>query len=622
MIAPSIFESFNARSLNPTQVADRFVPSEQYKKLIKRNHTIVVGPRGSGKTTLLKMLQQPALESWKHPDAEDYRNAIDFTGVFIPTDVTWAEQIFALGDGCLDTTHHQLLGVAAFTTHTLRALVLAMINRIGPPKQNNIRPFRRVVLEKNAQSELVREISASWEIKPTIITLEAVRQALTNRLSDIQIIASQEQSLSKETRGERLAKINYLHLHFLSAASVAVEKFSDLTNTTGEKWALLFDELELAPDSIRQRLLTYLRSTDDKFLFKLALSPSNPDFKINGNPLSASGENDFEQIPLWYAEKNDGYEFCNDLWHSILKERRMPTVEPIAILGRSNFEAPAEEYSVKKTAYRSDSHWGIIFKDLMKRDKSFAHYLMRKNIDVDHLDRISGDQRAADLRKAAPIIALRLFYRSVHQPNKIKGQKIRSRKTASIYGGANSVFAITEGNPRWFIGLINKLLDHHFNKSINKMVSHELQATEMQKVSSRFQSMIKTIPISKASANISYKGVLEILQTVAEYFYEQAVVEDFSPDPPATFRVDSHLDQNIIISIEKALNAGAIVYVPDQNEDIFLTSIKGRRFRLSYLFAPSFGIPLRLGPSVSLASILKKNDLKINDMNQINLIQE
>src|SRR5580658_5887809 len=68
--SPSIFESFNARSLDPTQVAETFVPSLMFRKLAKRRHTIIVGPRGSGKTTLLKMLQQSALEAWTHPEAE------------------------------------------------------------------------------------------------------------------------------------------------------------------------------------------------------------------------------------------------------------------------------------------------------------------------------------------------------------------------------------------------------------------------------------------------------------------------------------------------------------------------------------------------------------------------
>jgi hypothetical protein len=146
--APTIFESFNARALNPSQVARTFVPSKQYQMLAKRRHTMVIGPRGSGKTTLLKMLQQPALEAWPHRLADDYRQTIDFTGVFIPTDLSWGQQIEALGEGKLDSDTHRLLSKAVFTTHVLRALTVAMLNRITNSIRQGIVPFRRVKAEK------------------------------------------------------------------------------------------------------------------------------------------------------------------------------------------------------------------------------------------------------------------------------------------------------------------------------------------------------------------------------------------------------------------------------------------------------------------------------------------
>lgn len=95
-LAPSVFETFNAKNLRPEQVARTFVPSSNFESLAMRRHSIVVGPRGSGKTTLLKMLQPEALDNWSHDEATRYRAAIDFTGVFVPTDRVWKEQIEAL----------------------------------------------------------------------------------------------------------------------------------------------------------------------------------------------------------------------------------------------------------------------------------------------------------------------------------------------------------------------------------------------------------------------------------------------------------------------------------------------------------------------------------------------
>src|SRR4051812_4357900 len=84
--APTLFGAFNARSLNAREVAESFIPPSAFDTLAHAEHSLLIGPRGSGKTTLLKMLQSEALEHWADPAAEAYRQRIDYTGVFIPTD--------------------------------------------------------------------------------------------------------------------------------------------------------------------------------------------------------------------------------------------------------------------------------------------------------------------------------------------------------------------------------------------------------------------------------------------------------------------------------------------------------------------------------------------------------
>ena len=144
----TIFESFNARSLPPEQVAITFVPSEHYDKLVRHRHSVVVGPRGSGKTTLLKMLQQHALESWRHGRAQEFRERIDYTGIFIPTDITWSIQLSALGAGRLDSASVFALGYAAFTSQVQRAVVRSLSNRTNPHVPEAWVPHRRADLTR------------------------------------------------------------------------------------------------------------------------------------------------------------------------------------------------------------------------------------------------------------------------------------------------------------------------------------------------------------------------------------------------------------------------------------------------------------------------------------------
>jgi hypothetical protein len=611
---PTIFESFNARALKPSDVARTFVPSAQYMRLVMHRHTIIVGPRGSGKTTLLKMLQQPALESWEHTIAEECRSRVNFTGVFIATDVSWGAQINSLGDGKLDPDTHKLLAVAAFTTHVLRSLVIAMLHRKNNSKAKVVsHPFRRVDLSNEQEASLVRVLCDSWHIEPLILSLLSIKQALSQRLSKIYEIANREAEMGGAGREGRLGDILFLYLHFIKAASVAIEYFDDIVGEPDSKWALLFDELELAPRWIQDELIRSLRSTDERFFFKLALSPISGSAYLMENALSAAPDQDFEQLPLWYAEKRDSYSFCEELWYALLREREMEPKSPKSVLGISYFETPRSEWMEHGTAYSPGSRLARRFLALARKDRSFREYLKRKNIDPHKIHTLTSDSRAADVRKVAPLIPVREFYRA---PDLRQGEtsKARSRKSASLYAGADSLFAISEGNPRWFIAIVGRLLDRWVDKS--KQIDALVQSDELLKAAQRFSAMLRTIPspplesfsFQSLSAILHKRGLLALINKVGRFFHDKVVKEDFMPEPPGTFIVDPNITDDIVFSLEQALNAGAIVYVPDDPGQILLKSLRSKRFRISYLLAPLHGLPLRLGRETMLSTILYGED--------------
>src|ERR1043166_1530772 len=89
MRQPSLFESFNARSLEPEQVGRGFIFSSSFAEVAARTNTVVIGPRGSGKTTLLKMLTLPALKSWHSKERTRLVAEMDYVAVYVPSDFTW-----------------------------------------------------------------------------------------------------------------------------------------------------------------------------------------------------------------------------------------------------------------------------------------------------------------------------------------------------------------------------------------------------------------------------------------------------------------------------------------------------------------------------------------------------
>lgn len=606
--APTIFDSFNARALKPSEVASTFVPPQQYKQLIKRRHSIIVGPRGSGKTTLLKMLQQPALEAWGHAQADTYRTHINYTGVFVATDVSWGAQIEALGEGKLDKESHKRLSIAVFTTHILRSLIISMLHRIAPITDKILYPFRRVDLSNKDEARLVKALCEAWKIKPEILSLLSLKQALSIRLLNIREIANREAYLDESGRPARLGDVVFLDTHFVDALQVATDYFNDLINDEDGQWALLFDELELAPQWIQDELLRSLRSTDSKFLFKLAMSPFSYSARLMEmeSGLSPAPDQDFEQIPLWYVEKNQSYKFGQDLWYSMLKERGIESKSPKDVLGPSVFETYYEEWAETGSAYTPDSKLSNRFVTLSINDASFRHYLSEKKIDPHKLHLVPKSQMDSIVRKISPLIAVREYYRAPDR-DRVRNITRRTRKSAALYAGAESLFAITEGNPRWFIAVVGRLLDRWQNHSVG--IKRGAQAYEMKKAAQRFSAMLRTIPVpSSSGAVVGKRGLLSLIEAIGKFFHNQVVVEDFIAEPPTTFSVDPNTNEDILILLGQALNAGAIVYVPDDNSQLILPSLRSKRFRLSYLLAPLYGLPLRLGVQTSLARILKSSD--------------
>jgi len=590
---PTIYDSFNARTLSADQVAQTFVPSKHFEALCRRAHTLVLGPRGSGKTTLLKMLQPAALERWANPAADTIVAGLDFTGVFVATDVSWGEQLRALGQSGLDEEARSLLSIAAFTTHALRALIIAFEQRASERAAGALRDVRRIRLDGSREAQAVRLIAPAFHLTGIVPSFFGLRSALSARLAAVHEIASREALLGAKGRRERLAARPELHLSFLPSAACAIEAFEDAATVCAGKWAYLFDELELAPNQIRKELFSFLRSTDERFLFKLALNPFGGAPEIQVSTSAARGQ-DYEQIKLWYPERRDAEQFCEDLWKGIAKERGLGELAAIRAFGESYFSG-AEEMKRGESPYGRGSRWARRFRNLGRRDPSFGAYLIKNGLDPRSLDAVRGPRRAAEIRKIAPIVAVREYY--MRQPE--EGTR-RSRKSSELFTGRDSLFAVTEGNPRWFIGMVNGMILRAAGPKFP--VPRHIQSDEIRKAAQRFAATLRTVPYEASDM-----GAQELVRKIGLFFHRDAASGSFKPEPSGSFTVDSNASEGTLRTLGRAMNAGAILFVPDADGEQLLGSLRGKRFRLAYLLAPLYGFPIRLGKTISLGKIISSS---------------
>lgn len=584
---------YNAKGAMLEGVAETFVPPEGvFDRLIQQNNTLLIGPRGSGKTTLLRMLQGPGLELWRHPMAEEARAAIRYSGVFVPADRAWAEQLQA---DDVDGTVAREFAVATFTIHCLRALVRTATERAGP-SANGV-SHRRVSLDPEEARHLARAVAKAWGVGRPVADLTDLRFALTEAVVSLGEARSLEGKLSAKGREERLARLPLFHLSFSSAAIAFIERFNHLADDPEGHWAFLFDEVELVPGSVEKLLLRYLRGSDERLLFKVSYAPYERDeeFGTFHGPLGAQPGQDYSVLRLTYANKRDGFPFSQALFEAELARKRIE-LAPERVLGPSSVIVGSEDDDEDGTStaldYGPDGSAVKLLESLSERDQTFRAYLERTGVDIYRLNDLSENERAR-IRKIMPLVAARLEYQ---RPPEARWRRIRGRQNIELYAGVEAFYAMMEANPRW--------LKHVTDRLVNgaSRVDNARQTQVLREAAREFSGYLSILPMGDTDMRLD-DGPKQLMKRIGRYFLDHYHRQPFNPDAPGSVRIDRDFPETVMNSLRALVNRGALIPVPEP-DDADLTTPLGKRFRLAYLQAPLYGLPLRLDRAVRLSEIL------------------
>lgn len=586
-----LFESLNARHLTPEEVAQRFISPEVFDELVLPTNSIIIGPRGSGKTTLLKMLQIPAIKNWSHVKKDEHLNSITYISAFIPTDITWKEQWSTIDQSAINSQTKQLIKDSVFVTHVIRSILEGVRHCLEIINSSNPRLSELSInLSKDDERKVCELVSDLIKIPCEIPSVEFLEFSLRRRLVDLGALIN---SIRVNPSGSDYPE--YINLPFAETLSGLISIINLVIKRPNQKWAFLFDELEIAPEGIRQKLIRLLRSTyDQNIILKLSISPYSEDFDLFGDPSSPSAENDYKAINLWYSTKEDARPFCKKLFEQVCKRYGVDDATPETILGFSEFDLGNKLNSLSGTAYASNSLLVQRFKSLYKKDSSFREYIQKRGVDLNSIDKMNEEERASKIRKITNIVCVRdTFLRD-------SGEKSTKRRP-SLYTGATSILDITEGNPRLFLGIVSKLIKVYSQKRVQ--VNASFQAKTILESSDRFRALLGTIAVKVE--NEEHKNLNELLDDIGNFIYKEVVIKKFSADPPTCFIVDDLTPKNVQNALGKALNAGAIVYMPENPGHALIEDLKKKRFRLSNLLAPHYKIPMLASKARQLSSILK-----------------
>lgn len=584
---------FNAKSLTPQEVARTFVPpSDVFERIVNKNNCILIGPRGSGKTTLFKMLTREALATWSSGVLENFSKGINFHSVFVPADRAWGAQLAAADAGATSSPSGSR-GEAAFVIHTVIALVSSM--REMRDRQSLPEPLSAldVHIPLSLESDLASILSSTLGISAPVASLLGVELGLRSVLMRLDPRTGDE----SWPQWAEMSKLG----HTISALITA---FEGTVNPETRSWVFLFDELEIAPHSIKKMLITSLRGFDHRVSLKLALVPFMNDIRNFGDFKSPQPGNDFEMIPLTYPHKQDAANFSTDFALSLLSSAGIDRASIPALFGPSVFQVGRARMS----AYvRSNSNDPVnkLFKDLAAKDDSFKAYLERRGL-LGKSASMSEDERAATVRKVLPSVVSRDYFLREYRLKNDRPASFRPRKTPALYTGFPSILELAEGNPRLLLSLLLPMI-REFNvlreHNANARIPVEIQNSAIVRAQQTFIALIKTLPPSWPLGDTP-RGLLPFIDQIGNGFEHRLYRQPFEADYIGSFSLPSHASDSLETAVGDALNAGALISLSETPSDSTLTSLRGRVFRLSYMLAPRYRLPLTAGQSISLASLL------------------
>ena len=601
--------AYNATKLSPTEVASTFVPPDTFKRLRDARNAALVGPRGSGKTTLLKMLTPEGLSAWQGHDADVARSRVQDVGVFVGVDELWSRQLSAVESRSSDALDH-----AGYALHIAMAFVDAIRFRAGTSAASRRYGHRHLGLSLTREGEaaIAERASVLFGLRRNTSSLNGLRDALGDQLATLGGPTRSESASSPEDVASRFQP--------LTAVSELARTVNEVAEEPDRKWALLFDELEIAPPTIAMDVRSRLRGNEPLLVYKISLAPVLRSMSGFVGASGATHGQDIEFIPLTTPGRSE--QFVADIFDRQRRANHLPhNVSPAALLGPSVFDQGPSDRQRRVDPYSPRGPVGTALAELRDNDKTFAEYLTSRNLDLNSIERLSPTERAAKLRKIRNLALVRAHFRA-------RNHRVDSDPTRALYTGEATMMALPDGNPRMSMILVRSLLSEFIDSRVAFEAADERsdsrnrtrartielprkqQARAVDETSTRFMSLVRA-QTGYVEHGVAYT-LVDLIDAIGNAFYRRIVDEPFSADVPAGFVVDDKIPDRVEDLLRQGVYTGALIHLPKRGAELPISeSTRGRRYRLNNLLAPRYGLPIRQGKTVALSGLLESTQNRL-----------
>lgn len=553
-------KTFNSRYLTYSEIAQEFVLTKNFKELLKPCHSILLGTRGCGKTTMLKMLHPSAVREYQKIHSEF---SLDFYGVYIPADRQWSLILEQLDK---ETEHIKFYEKVSHSLVNVNIL-LAFMDTLKTL-------FDDGSFDATVKMQYLSSLVTLWKLGKNIPPIiDIVRLNLKGMIIDIKnAISDSDFSFVFPY----VCKSN-----FEDTIALAVELFNSLFEDSCKKWALCFDEMEIAPEWLQRKIVNgCLRSIDQTLLFKIT---ATPDWKVcNNNHKSPTQGNDFEFIKCWnydYSSTMEWRIFCDSIIESqVLSKYGITQDEFMSLLS-----------DPKK------HELNFFFHELPKVDKGFYEVFQRENYDEKNgvIEIKNWIQRKKKYRY--PVLFCRYSWLTQKRQFGVPFE--------NVYLGDWLLYKMADGNPRVFCNILGDIvlcLLSSKGKLMPKLPALRDIVTDYSKHYYEGASFL----LEEYKTEFGIFSFEELINQIGRFFQNELLSVNYNPSPITMFTLSK--SSSLQSFIKKALEQGVIVKVEDQM--IQTTEANDGIYRLSYMLYPYFHIVQSFTKNIIfLEELLTKN---------------
>lgn len=432
------FSDSQARNFSDTKIINEFCPISNYWSLFNDQHEILLGTRGSGKTFLLKMMRYSMLKRIQDPNAQLLAKKKEYIALYIPmylefvTHLTGSDssperqiQLFQFAFNCL-LAQSLLIEVTEILSEELDKIKRAKTNMVLTAELNNI-------WFGDSEDSVSDLFSLTTKLKKLFYNFDM-------KVSDMSSIPP----VFKRQIGASL----------LAVKELIAKRLGMQEEPT---WIICIDEAEFLTEPLQRCINSVFRSDSKRIALKVATLPYYHRTLETLEPnISVSAGNDFSYrvVDMKY-DGQDFYNLTNTLCSRRLKTRFDPNMNIERLedfLGACGNDDQIDYY---RTEVGEDTaRYDTIMKEIVNE------FSNRRKSNVDQYP----NPRKTIYDKFAPVFFVRRMYDRSKQGNTKPGW----------YAGSQMLRKISQGNPRAFIQIMNKMFEKARRSELTPKVQHSV----------------------------------------------------------------------------------------------------------------------------------------------------